>query len=271
VGSSDDEGGMGSGADSACHRAWTGGSRAGRGGAGDRARTEEVLRELKAIELIYEKSLFPELAYLFKHALTHEVAYNSLLMQRRKELHRLIALAMEELYAYRLAEQFEVLTYHFAKGEEWAKAFAKREAIALYDEALEVVGQLGAGVDARTLIANHRAKADLYMVLSEYARARAEGERLLALARRVGDRQSEAVALAGMGVASAWGHDFDRALTEAYQAIAGTKRWELAQQSFQAAREVIDEVKVRLQNPSLRASFEHSPMIRHVYDLSAPS
>ena len=40
-------------------------------------RTEEVLRELKAIELIYEKSLFPELAYMFKHALTHEVAYNS--------------------------------------------------------------------------------------------------------------------------------------------------------------------------------------------------
>jgi tetratricopeptide (TPR) repeat protein len=198
-----------------------------------RARTEEVLRELKAVELIYEKSIFPELAYMFKHALTHEVAYNSLLVQRRKELHRLIAMAIEELYADRLTEQYEILAYHFAKGEEWrealdyllkaaekaAKAFANREAIALYDQALEVVGQLGAAADANTLMAIHRAKADLYMVLSEYVRARAEGERLLALARRVGDRQSEAVALAGMGVASAWGHDFDRALTEAYQAI----------------------------------------------------
>jgi predicted ATPase len=47
-----------------------------------RAQTEEVLRDLKAIELIYEKSLFPELAYMFKHALTHEVAYGSLLVQR---------------------------------------------------------------------------------------------------------------------------------------------------------------------------------------------
>ena len=107
-----------------------------------RARTEEVLRELKAIELIYEKSVFPELAYMFKHALTHEVAYNSLLMQRRKELHRLIGLAIEELYADRLAEHYEVLAYHFSKGEEWgkaleyllkaaekaAKAFATREA-----------------------------------------------------------------------------------------------------------------------------------------------
>ena len=49
---------------------WTGWRRSGE-------RNEEFLRELKAIELIYEKSLFPELSYMFKHALTHEVAYNS--------------------------------------------------------------------------------------------------------------------------------------------------------------------------------------------------
>ncbi|MBI3127451.1 MAG: AAA family ATPase [Candidatus Tectomicrobia bacterium] len=85
-------------------------------------RTEELLRELKAIELIYEKSLFPERAYMFKHALTQDVAYNSLLLQRRKELHRLIGLAIEELYAERLAEQYEVLAHHFSKAEEPAKA-----------------------------------------------------------------------------------------------------------------------------------------------------
>jgi predicted ATPase len=49
-----------------------------------RDRTEGILRELKAIELIYEKALFPELAYMFKHALTHDVVYHSLLVQRRK-------------------------------------------------------------------------------------------------------------------------------------------------------------------------------------------
>ena len=59
---------------------------------------------------------------MFKHALTQDVAYNSLLVQRRQELHRLIGLAIEELYADRLAEQYEVLAYHFARGEEWAKA-----------------------------------------------------------------------------------------------------------------------------------------------------
>ena len=180
-----------------------------------RARTEELLQELKAIELIYEKSVFPELAYMFKHALTHEVAYNSLLMQRRKELHRLIALAIEELYAERLAEQYEVLAYHFSRGEEWAKAleyllkaaekaaqaFATREAVALYDQALEAVGHLGDAVDTSTLMAIHQAKADLYFILSDFERSRAEAERLLALARRAGDRVREGVALAGMGLA----------------------------------------------------------------------
>ena len=45
---------------------------------------------------------------------------------------------------------------------------------------------------------------------------------------------------------------------------------ELARQAYQRAREVIDRVKASLQNPGLRASLEHSPLIRHVYDLSAP-
>ena len=82
-----------------------------------RDRTEAYLQELKAIELIYEKTLFPELVYMFKHALTQDVAYNSLLEQRRQELHRLIGQAIEALYADRLAEQYEVLAYHFARGE----------------------------------------------------------------------------------------------------------------------------------------------------------
>jgi class 3 adenylate cyclase/tetratricopeptide (TPR) repeat protein len=197
-------------------------------------RTEPYLQALKALELIYERRLYPELAYMFKHALTQDVAYNSLLVQRRQELHRLIGQAIEDLYADRLAEQYEVLAYHFARGEEWARAlayfcqaaekaaqaFATREAMALYDQALEAVGHLGQAVDVQTVMAIHQARAELYHVLSDFKRARAEGERLLALARQAGDRRSEAVALVGMGVASTWAHDFDRGLAEASQAIA---------------------------------------------------
>ena len=54
------------------------------------------------------------------------------------------------------------------------------------------------------------------------------------------------------------------------QLQAEVKRREQARQSFQAARAVIDQVKAHLQHPGLRASLEHSPLIRRVYDLSAP-
>jgi tetratricopeptide (TPR) repeat protein len=198
-----------------------------------RAQTEGVLRELKAIELIYEKALFPELAYMFKHALTHDVAYHSMLVQRRRELHRLIGLAIEEIYAERLAEHYEVLAHHFSRAEDWAKAldyllkaaekaagtFANREAIGFYEQALEAAGRLGDAVSAQTRMSIHKAKASLYMVLSDFKRSRAEGERLLAVAREAGDRATEAAALAGMGMASRFAHDFDRALDEARGAI----------------------------------------------------
>src|SRR5262245_14989281 len=70
----------------------------------DGDRTESHLGQLKAVELIYEKAILPELSYTFKHALTQEVAYGSLLIQRRKELHGRIGLAIEELYGDRLIE-----------------------------------------------------------------------------------------------------------------------------------------------------------------------
>jgi class 3 adenylate cyclase/tetratricopeptide (TPR) repeat protein/ribosomal protein L40E len=196
-------------------------------------RNEEFLRELKAIELIYEKSLFPELSYMFKHALTHEVAYNSLLFQRRKELHRAIGLAIEDLYASRLAEHYEVLAHHFLRAEEWAKArdyllkaaekaakaFTIREAIARYDQALAAARKLGDTIQSKTLMEIHQAKMSLYFILSDFESSRAEGELLQDLARRSEDRANEGAALAGMGFASLWAHNFDRALDYSRQAI----------------------------------------------------
>jgi tetratricopeptide (TPR) repeat protein len=75
------------------------------------------LLNLQGLEFIYEKSLFPELEYIFKHALTQEVAYNSLLVKRRKEIHERIGEAIEELYPERLDEFYEMLAYHYGKGE----------------------------------------------------------------------------------------------------------------------------------------------------------
>jgi class 3 adenylate cyclase len=81
------------------------------------------LINLQGLEFIYEKQLFPELEYIFKHILTQEVAYNSLLLKRRKELHEKIGQAIEDIYTDRLEEFYEMLAYHFSKSENFEKAF----------------------------------------------------------------------------------------------------------------------------------------------------
>jgi class 3 adenylate cyclase/tetratricopeptide (TPR) repeat protein len=82
---------------------------------------EQSLGELKRIELIYEKGGFSDLEYVFKHALTQDVAYASLLQAERRRLHALIGAAIEEVYAGRLEDRAEELAYHFTRGEVWAK------------------------------------------------------------------------------------------------------------------------------------------------------
>ena len=97
------------------------------------------LTHLQAAEFLYETSLFPDLEYTFKHALTHEVAYGSLLHERQRALHSRIVEAIETLYPDRLIEQVERLAHHAARGEVWAKA-------------LTYLRQAGTKADARSAI-----------------------------------------------------------------------------------------------------------------------
>jgi class 3 adenylate cyclase len=89
---------------------------------GMREELKSALINLQGLEFIYEKSLFPELEYIFKHALTQEVAYNSLLKKRRKEIHERIGVAIEKIYQDRLEEYYELLAYHYMKSENKQKA-----------------------------------------------------------------------------------------------------------------------------------------------------
>jgi tetratricopeptide (TPR) repeat protein len=88
--------------------------------------SEESLRRglahLQAAEFLYETSLFPDLEYTFKHALTHEVAYGSMLQDRRHALHAKIVDAIEGLYPERLTEHVERLAHHAVRGELREKA-----------------------------------------------------------------------------------------------------------------------------------------------------
>jgi tetratricopeptide (TPR) repeat protein len=114
------------------------------------------LAHLQAAEFLYEASLFPDLEYTFKHALTHEVAYGSLLQERRRALHARIVEALETFYPDRLAEQVERLAHHAVRGEVWEKAVrylrqagakdiarsAYREAVSCFEEALAALQPL---------------------------------------------------------------------------------------------------------------------------------
>ena len=80
------------------------------------------MRSLEQMDFIRAKAIHPDLEYVFKHALTQEVAYNGLLISHRKEIHERIALVMEQLFSDRLLECYETLAYHFSKGSSVFKA-----------------------------------------------------------------------------------------------------------------------------------------------------
>ena len=88
------------------------------------------LESLKAMGLIQQLRILPEAAYQFKHVLTQEVAYESLLLHQRRVLHEKVGRALEELYADRVEEQLDLLAQHFGKAESWKKAvqYARRSA-----------------------------------------------------------------------------------------------------------------------------------------------
>jgi tetratricopeptide (TPR) repeat protein len=114
------------------------------------------LAHLQAAEFLYETRLFPEHEYTFKHALTHEVAYNSLLLERRRVLHARIVETLEALAGDRVAEQVERLAHHALRGEVWDKALvyfrqagekamtrsAYREAVGYFEQALGALPHL---------------------------------------------------------------------------------------------------------------------------------
>ncbi len=77
---------------------------------------------LQSAELVYETEFLPELAYTFKHALTHDVTYHSMLQSRIRTLHAVIVDAIERLYSARLSEHIERLAHHAFQGELWEKA-----------------------------------------------------------------------------------------------------------------------------------------------------
>jgi len=85
-------------------------------------RVDQGLNTLERLDFIRTRSLQPELEYMFKHPLTQEVVYNSVLKKERQEIHEQIALVMEQLFQERLPEFYETLAFHYLRGRSTVKA-----------------------------------------------------------------------------------------------------------------------------------------------------
>jgi tetratricopeptide (TPR) repeat protein len=162
------------------------------------------LAHLQAAEFLYESNLFPELEYTFKHALTQEVAYASLLQDRRRTLHAGIVDTVERLYTDRLAIQIERLAYHAVRGEVWTKAVtycrqagvkatarsAYQEAVSSFEQALAALQHLPETRESLEMAFDLRMELSRRLVpLADYGRILEHLREAQAIAEAQGDRQ----------------------------------------------------------------------------------
>jgi class 3 adenylate cyclase/tetratricopeptide (TPR) repeat protein len=102
-----------------------------------------LLDNLQAAEFLYATQLFPDLQYTFKHSLTHDVTYNGVLHERRRDIHARVVDGIEELYANRLGEQVDRLAHHAVHGE-------------LREKAVHYLWQAGGKAAARSALSDAR-------------------------------------------------------------------------------------------------------------------
>jgi len=193
------------------------------------------LGHLQAAEMLLEASLFPALEYTFKHALTLDVAYGSLLQERRRALDARLVTALEELAGERTAEHVERLAHHAYRGGVWdkavtycreagARAFARsahRADVRYFEQALEALGHLpttpealGQAIDARLELRAALSPIGEYKRMLE-ALTEADG-----IARALGDDRRLGLVLAFLTNFFTLRGDFERAIAHGHDAVA---------------------------------------------------
>ncbi|HKZ06248.1 MAG TPA: AAA family ATPase, partial [Methylomirabilota bacterium] len=201
--------------------------------AGPSADLRSALAELARLEFVYERVEGGESVYVFKHALTQDVARATLVAPRRRALHRRAADALLALEPGRARELAPVLAYHYGEAEAWEPAarharvaadaarlaFANAEALLHYDQAIAATERAG-GAAAALL----ESRAEVHAILGDFERARADLEAALAHAEARSDAVAQGRVLGAL--AGLWGghRDYARALTLAQESISALDR-----------------------------------------------
>jgi class 3 adenylate cyclase/tetratricopeptide (TPR) repeat protein len=168
---------------------------------------EDQLASLQSMDLIQETARLPELEYIFRHELTREAAYQSILRRQRREYHRNVGKAIESLYPEKLAEEAYLLAYHFnaardypnalkyyqVAGDQSIKLYANQEASDYYQHAVEIALKLNvSSVQLRKLYSQRGRALEL---LNQFDQALENYEELEDLGRIRNDRSLELAAL----------------------------------------------------------------------------
>lgn len=167
---------------------------------------DQQLGALLRMDLIREAARIPEIEYVFRHALTQEATYNTILLRRRREFHRRVGEAIEALFPDRLEELAYALGYHFAEaqdaraltyytlaGDVAYRLYANREAVSHYTEALKVARREGASSEQLIHLYANRGRA--LELNSQFEEAQDNYREMEALARERSDRAIELAAI----------------------------------------------------------------------------
>jgi tetratricopeptide (TPR) repeat protein len=168
---------------------------------------EEQLVRLQSMDLIQETNQRPELEYIFRHELTRDAVYHSILRRQRRKYHRQVGKAIESLYPEKLTEDAHLLAFHFnaardypnalkyyqIAGDQSLKLFANHEASEYYDQAVEIALKLNVPSVQLSRLYSLRGRA--FELINQFDKALDNYEELEELARTRNDRSLELAAL----------------------------------------------------------------------------
>ena len=192
------------------------------------------LSVLKDSELLYERGIYPETAYIFKHALTRDVVYESILAKKKKNLHEKIGNSLEELYTDRIEEQYELLAYHYGLAESWEKAvhfgrlaaekahkFSQfQQAVTLYEQAAEWILKLPENkIQQESLVDIQLEICWSYIGLGQFEKAEEVGLQAEITAKVLDDRVRLGITYLGLGTAYVYRGNFKKTEHYSLQAI----------------------------------------------------
>jgi class 3 adenylate cyclase/tetratricopeptide (TPR) repeat protein len=230
------------------------------------------LTQAQRADLVRELAAIPEREYGFKHVLVQEATYSTLLMRRRRELHRLVATALSELYGDHLETLRPMLAFHYERAEEWEAAldqtmaaandaraaFANREALTHFISALGLAEK--ASRPAITRMTLLRERAAVHNDLGDFDAARADFEAARVIAISLQDRCAEAEIVGHLAMLWSGHRDYEEGLRLAETAVelarqAGSPK-DLAQAYIRVATVLLNMNREGSCQESLEAALE---------------